>query len=182
MKIVLTGPSEILFLYHCTTRCFEHLRKFVLLTVTCLLPVRKRDLHSETEDRVMPPVSDEEPGLGQEGTLNRADCLCPICLEIFLEPVTLPCTHTFCKPCFLETVDKANICCPLCRKRVSTWARLNSRNKTLVNTELWRRIQDAFPTQCQRRLNGVGEEEEDVNGKLDVQYVLCKSPMHRVVF
>ncbi|MCI4385951.1 hypothetical protein PGIGA_G00056560 [Pangasianodon gigas] len=110
----------------------------------------------------MPPVSEEDPELGQEGKLKRADCLCPVCLEIFLEPVTLPCTHTFCKPCFLETVDKANICCPLCRKRVSTWARLNGRNKTLVNTELWRRIQDAFPTQCQRRLNGV-DEEEDVN-------------------
>ncbi|KAI5099039.1 E3 ubiquitin-protein ligase rnf168 isoform X1, partial [Silurus meridionalis] len=110
----------------------------------------------------MPPVSEEDLELGQDGKLKRVDCLCPICLEIFLEPVTLPCTHTFCKPCFLETVDKANICCPLCRKRVSTWARLNGRNKTLVNAELWRRIQDAFPTQCQRRLNGV-DEEEDMN-------------------
>ncbi|XP_027000730.2 E3 ubiquitin-protein ligase rnf168 isoform X1 [Tachysurus fulvidraco] len=110
----------------------------------------------------MPPVSGEDTELVQDGKLNRADCLCPICLEIFLEPVTLPCAHTFCKPCFLETVDKANICCPLCRKRVSTWARLNGRNKTLVNAELWRRIQDTFPTQCQRRLNGV-DEEEDVN-------------------
>lgn len=113
---------------------------------------------------MMPPVSGEEPELGQEGNLNQADCLCPICLEIFLEPVTLPCTHTFCKPCFLETVDKANICCPLCRKRVSTWARLNGRNKTLVNAELWGRIQDAFPTQCQRRLNGV-EDDEDMTSK-----------------
>ncbi|KAI4901366.1 hypothetical protein NFI96_014161 [Prochilodus magdalenae] len=110
----------------------------------------------------MPPVSEEETELVQEGSgkLTRADCLCPICLEIFLEPVTLPCAHTFCKPCFLETVDKANMCCPLCRKRVSTWARLNGRNKTLVNLELWKRIQDAFPTQCQRRLNGIDEEEE----------------------
>ncbi|XP_072547931.1 E3 ubiquitin-protein ligase rnf168 [Salminus brasiliensis] len=112
----------------------------------------------------MPPVSEVElePELVQEGSgqLTRADCLCPICLEIFLEPVTLPCAHTFCKPCFLETVDKANMCCPLCRKRVSTWARLNGRKKTLVNVELWKRIQDAFPIQCQRRLNGVDEEEE----------------------
>uniref|UniRef100_A0A8B9HML2 RING-type E3 ubiquitin transferase n=1 Tax=Astyanax mexicanus TaxID=7994 RepID=A0A8B9HML2_ASTMX len=94
----------------------------------------------------------------QQVPLTRADCLCPICLEIFLEPVTLPCEHTFCKPCFLETVDKANMCCPLCRKRVSTWARLNTRKKTLVNVELWKRIQKAFPVQCQRRLNGVEED------------------------
>lgn len=113
----------------------------------------------------MPPVSEVEPKpelvQGASGQLTRADCLCPICLEIFLEPVTLPCEHTFCKPCFLETVDKANMCCPLCRKRVSTWARLNARKKTLVNVELWKRIQNAFPVQCQRRLNGVEEEQEE---------------------
>lgn len=97
---------------------------------------------------------------GGAGGLSRADCLCPVCLEIFLEPVTLPCAHTFCKPCFLETVDKANLCCPLCRKRVSTWARHNGRNKTLVNGELWRRVQAAFPMQCQRRLSGQEEEDE----------------------
>lgn len=118
----------------------------------------------------MPPVSQVDLEMGKEGKLNQADCLCPICLEIFLEPVTLPCTHTFCKPCFLETVDKANICCPLCRKRVSTWARLNGRNKTLVNAELWRRIQDTFPTQCQRRLNGV-DDDEDMNSKCTIIYM-----------
>ncbi|KAK1786070.1 hypothetical protein P4O66_017803 [Electrophorus voltai] len=111
----------------------------------------------------MPPVSEADVQLVHEGPgkLVLADCLCPVCLEIFLEPVTLPCTHTFCKPCFLETVDKANMCCPLCRKRVSTWARHNGRNKTLVNMELWRRIQEAFPAQCQRRLNGV--DGDDMN-------------------
>ncbi|XP_050985308.1 E3 ubiquitin-protein ligase rnf168 [Labeo rohita] len=112
----------------------------------------------------MPPVSGVGTGPIEEssGGLKRSDCLCPVCLDIFLEPVTLPCMHTFCKPCFLETVDKANMCCPLCRKRVSTWARLNSRNKTLVNVELWRRIQDAFPTQCERRVQGIEDDDDAV--------------------
>ncbi|XP_073674136.1 E3 ubiquitin-protein ligase rnf168 [Garra rufa] len=112
----------------------------------------------------MAPVSGVETGPIEEssGGLKRSDCLCPVCMDIFLEPVTLPCTHTFCKPCFLETVDKSNMCCPLCRKRVSTWARLNSRNKTLVNVELWRRIQDAFPTQCERRVQGIDEDDDAV--------------------
>ncbi|XP_016331347.1 E3 ubiquitin-protein ligase RNF168-like [Sinocyclocheilus anshuiensis] len=112
----------------------------------------------------MPPVSGLDTGLLEEssGGLKRSDCLCPVCLDIFLEPVTLPCMHTFCKPCFLETVDKSNMCCPLCRKRVSTWARLNSRNKTLVNVELWRLIQDAFPTQCERRVQGIEDDDDAV--------------------
>ncbi|KAI7800915.1 E3 ubiquitin-protein ligase rnf168 [Triplophysa rosa] len=111
----------------------------------------------------MPPVSEVDTGPVEEssGGLTRSDCVCPICLDILLEPVTLPCTHTFCKPCFLETVDKSNMCCPLCRKRVSTWARLHSRNKTLINMELWKRIQNAFPEQCERRLQGI--EDDDVS-------------------
>ncbi|XP_016103258.1 E3 ubiquitin-protein ligase RNF168-like [Sinocyclocheilus grahami] len=112
----------------------------------------------------MPPVSGLDTGPLEEssGGLKHSDCLCPVCLDIFLEPVTLPCMHTFCKPCFMETVDKSNICCPLCRKRVSTWARLNSRNKTLVNVELWRRVQDAFPAQCERRAQGVEDDDDAV--------------------
>lgn len=38
-------------------------------------------------------VSDRRRGPG----LSLEDCRCPVCLEIFMEPVTLPCTHTFCK-------------------------------------------------------------------------------------
>ncbi|KAK9520332.1 hypothetical protein VZT92_020226 [Zoarces viviparus] len=105
-------------------------------------------------------VSDREER-SRRGALSLDDCRCPVCLEIFMEPVTLPCTHTFCKVCFLESVDKATLCCPLCRKRVSTWARLNSRKNTLVDQQLWDQIQTCFPLQCQRRLNGQDATEED---------------------
>ncbi|XP_061733662.1 E3 ubiquitin-protein ligase rnf168-like isoform X2 [Nerophis ophidion] len=97
-------------------------------------------------------------------TLSFDDCVCPVCLEMFLEPVTLPCTHTFCKVCFLESVDKSTLCCPLCRKRVSTWARQNNKNKTLVNEQLWRQIQISFPQHCQRRLCGQDAITEDEVG------------------
>ncbi|KAK1168662.1 E3 ubiquitin-protein ligase rnf168-like [Acipenser oxyrinchus oxyrinchus] len=113
----------------------------------------------------MPQVSLDE--------LSQADCVCPICLEIFLEPVTLPCDHTFCKPCFQQTVDKSNLCCPLCRKRVSTWARLHARNKTLVNEELWGRVQKAFPVHCQRRLSGQDLDDATLNALIP-QPQLCK--------
>ncbi|XP_013887498.1 E3 ubiquitin-protein ligase RNF168 [Austrofundulus limnaeus] len=110
----------------------------------------------------MSPLSgvDMDTGGDRESTLTRDDCLCPVCLEIFMEPVTLPCTHTFCKTCFLESVDKSTLCCPLCRKRVSTWARLNSRRNTLVDQQLWTRIQNSFPQQCQRRLSGQDTDDE----------------------
>uniref|UniRef100_A0A3P8VN83 RING-type E3 ubiquitin transferase n=1 Tax=Cynoglossus semilaevis TaxID=244447 RepID=A0A3P8VN83_CYNSE len=101
-----------------------------------------------------------------------------ICLEIFLEPVTLPCTHTFCKDCFLESVDKAALSCPLCRRRVSTWVRANSRNNTLVNEQLWQRIQISFPQQCERRRVGQAPEDEFGGGQ---QYLLGQRGRPKIV-
>lgn len=96
-----------------------------------------------------------------DASLHAYDYICPVCREIFLEPVTLPCNHTLCNPCFQLTVEKASLCCPLCRRRVSSWARYHSRRSTLINLQLWKRIQQDFPEECQRRANGQDVEIED---------------------
>ncbi|XP_064373230.1 E3 ubiquitin-protein ligase RNF168 isoform X2 [Dromaius novaehollandiae] len=95
-----------------------------------------------------------------EAPLSLADCLCQICMEIFVEPVTLPCNHTLCNSCFQLTVEKASLCCPFCRRRVSSWARYNARRNTLINWELWERIQKNYPKECERRINGQDLEDE----------------------
>uniref|UniRef100_A0A1W7RE22 RING-type E3 ubiquitin transferase n=1 Tax=Agkistrodon contortrix contortrix TaxID=8713 RepID=A0A1W7RE22_AGKCO len=89
-----------------------------------------------------------------EPPLSLSDCHCNICMDIFVEPVTLPCHHTLCNACFQLTVEKASLCCPFCRRRVSSWARYNSRNNTLINLELWEKIKKHFPEECQRKING----------------------------
>ncbi|XP_063771647.1 E3 ubiquitin-protein ligase RNF168 [Pseudophryne corroboree] len=98
--------------------------------------------------------------------LPRSECLCGICREIFLEPVTLPCKHTLCHPCFKMTVEKASLCCPFCRMRVSTWARHNTRSGTLVNLELWNVIQSQYPEDCRRRASGQDTEEDEFEDDL----------------
>ncbi|NXC20412.1 RN168 ligase, partial [Corythaeola cristata] len=95
-----------------------------------------------------------------EAPLALSDCLCQICMEIFVEPVTLPCNHTLCNSCFQLTVEKASLCCPFCRRRVSSWARYNARRNTLINWELWEKIQKNYPKECERRINGQDLEEE----------------------
>ncbi|NXO98953.1 RN168 ligase, partial [Certhia brachydactyla] len=95
-----------------------------------------------------------------KATLSLSDCLCQICMEIFVEPVTLPCSHTLCNSCFQMTVEKASLCCPFCRRRVSSWARYNTRRNTLVNWELWEKIQKNYPEECERRINGQDLDEE----------------------
>ncbi|KFZ57144.1 E3 ubiquitin-protein ligase RNF168, partial [Antrostomus carolinensis] len=95
-----------------------------------------------------------------EAPLSLSDCLCQICMDIFVEPVTLPCNHTLCNSCFQLTVEKASLCCPFCRRRVSSWARYNARRNTLINWELWEKIQKNYPKECERRINGQDLEEE----------------------
>ena len=45
--------------------------------------------------------------------LSITDCSCPICLEILIEPVVLPCKHELCLPCFKDMMDQTNFLCPL---------------------------------------------------------------------
>ncbi|XP_029979159.1 E3 ubiquitin-protein ligase TRIM21-like isoform X2 [Sphaeramia orbicularis] len=43
--------------------------------------------------------------------------LCSICLDVFTDPVTIPCGHNFCKSCITEHWDNNNnYQCPLCKK------------------------------------------------------------------
>jgi hypothetical protein len=37
---------------------------------------------------------------GQEERIDLSDLMCPICLSIFIEPVSMPCQHVLCMPCF----------------------------------------------------------------------------------
>ncbi|KAL2095915.1 hypothetical protein ACEWY4_008063 [Coilia grayii] len=116
-------------------------------------------------------------GLGQRGRTRPATvpCLrtparvptieevrCPVCLDILLEPVTMPCRHSVCLHCFERTVE-FSLCCPRCRCNVSSWARKQSREKSLVNTELWDMVRKSYPDKCKRRMEqrsgeAVGEE------------------------
>ncbi|XP_074085156.1 E3 ubiquitin-protein ligase RNF168-like [Macrotis lagotis] len=75
-----------------------------------------------------------------EAPLRLSDCLCAICTEILQEPVSLPCGHTLCLSCFQQTIQKTSLCCPFCRRRVSSWARARARQNTLVDRELRRRL------------------------------------------
>ncbi|KAM9334601.1 E3 ubiquitin-protein ligase TRIM21-like [Symphorus nematophorus] len=49
--------------------------------------------------------------------LSEDQFLCSICLDVFTDPVTIPCGHNFCKNCITEHWDINVQCqCPLCNK------------------------------------------------------------------
>ncbi|KAM6970140.1 E3 ubiquitin-protein ligase RNF169 [Aplochiton taeniatus] len=84
--------------------------------------------------------------------LTLEEARCPVCSEILLEPVTMPCSHSVCLHCFKRTVELISLCCPLCRLRVSSWARKQSRQKSLVNTDLWDMVKKSYPDRCKNRM------------------------------
>ncbi len=98
---------------------------------------------------------------GSSPTLNLSisDCTCPICLEILVEPVVLPCKHELCLPCFSGMTDKTNFLCPMCRMRISTWSRTATNTNTLVNIERWNQIKKAFPNEVNDRIEGKSAEK-----------------------
>ena len=71
---------------------------------------------------------------------------CPICFFILIEPVSLPCLHRLCLACFDKQVEEVNYTCPICRHRISNWARIVSRENNLVDETLWGDIQRRFPS------------------------------------
>uniref|UniRef100_A0A8D0NAQ6 RING-type E3 ubiquitin transferase n=1 Tax=Sus scrofa TaxID=9823 RepID=A0A8D0NAQ6_PIG len=83
----------------------------------------------------------------------------PDLAEILLEPVTLPCNHTLCKPCFQWTVEKADLFCPFCCRWVSLWTQHHARTNSLVNMELWKIIQKHYPKEGKLRASGQESEE-----------------------
>ncbi|CDQ99752.1 unnamed protein product, partial [Oncorhynchus mykiss] len=48
--------------------------------------------------------------------LSEEQFLCSICLDVFTEPVSIPCGHNFCKACITKYWDRDDLCqCPMCK-------------------------------------------------------------------
>nr|XP_040026222.1 nuclear factor 7, brain-like [Gasterosteus aculeatus aculeatus] len=48
-----------------------------------------------------------------------ADLCCPVCHEVFRDPVVLSCSHSFCKVCLKSWWREKQAQCPVCRRRSS---------------------------------------------------------------
>ncbi|XP_054871047.1 E3 ubiquitin-protein ligase TRIM39 isoform X3 [Amphiprion ocellaris] len=51
--------------------------------------------------------------------LSKEQLLCPICLDLFNQPVTTPCGHNFCRECIQRYWQSANLAqCPMCKHKL----------------------------------------------------------------
>lgn len=66
---------------------------------------------TDKKKRVAPPISSQsEPTKKLRKSLE-----CTFCGDIWLDPITIKCGHTFCKLCLCKLGDSANRSCPFCR-------------------------------------------------------------------
>uniref|UniRef100_A0A3Q3EVZ9 Tripartite motif-containing protein 35-like n=1 Tax=Labrus bergylta TaxID=56723 RepID=A0A3Q3EVZ9_9LABR len=77
------------------------------------------------------------------------DLSCPVCLDIFKDPVTLSCFHNFCKDCLQNSwKEKENKECPLCKRRHSKDIPLDFALKNLCESFVQERDQRASEDLC----------------------------------
>lgn len=110
--------------------------------------------------------------ISQSKKLNFQDVLCPICREIYIEPISLPCKHVVCLQCLERTVEINSLVCPICRTRIGTFLRLAKSLKKIVDQSFWQRLKKQFPSEIQKKLNG---EEDAVPEGIKVSVCLRTS-------
>ncbi|KAH8895077.1 ATP-dependent protease La domain-containing protein [Thozetella sp. PMI_491] len=74
--------------------------------VTSTTPITKE--HDDFDAAVLEQV--------KEATRPEMDC--HVCYALFLDPVTTPCGHTYCRSCLQRVMDHAKIC-PVCRRELT---------------------------------------------------------------
>ena len=61
--------------------------------------------------------------MASRASLSEEDFSCPVCCDIYRDPVILLCSHSFCRVCLQQFWKQKGICeCPVCRRRASRTA------------------------------------------------------------
>ncbi|BGP26126.1 hypothetical protein JCM10295v2_005069 [Rhodotorula toruloides] len=83
------------------------------------------------------------------------ECECQVCFQLFHEPVTSPCGHSFCRQCLARSYDHSDKC-PLCRSDLPPLAYFRWQRPNIALTKI---IETALPQQAAERAAAVKEEE-----------------------
>lgn len=117
-------------------------------------PVLTKLIAKERKQHVVLPTTSKEldPSSTADDTppppIDISDFECPLCFQVYLQPVTTPCGHVFCKQCLFRAFQHSSSC-PLCRFKIDPT--LNQ--KYSVNIVLMNVIEKYFPKEHRERVS-----------------------------
>ncbi|XP_076125673.1 E3 ubiquitin/ISG15 ligase TRIM25-like isoform X2 [Alosa pseudoharengus] len=99
-------------------------------------------------------------------SINQYICMCPICLDLLTDPVTLNCGHNYCtgciKGCWDQEDQKGVYSCPQCRQTFTPRPVLNKNNFVAELVEQFRKtLIQGRPTASPQCFAGPGDVECD---------------------
>eukprot|EP00026_Physarum_polycephalum_P011590 Phypoly_transcript_11825.p1 GENE.Phypoly_transcript_11825~~Phypoly_transcript_11825.p1 ORF type:complete len:262 (+),score=53.89 Phypoly_transcript_11825:186-971(+) len=97
--------------------------------------------------------------------IDISDFECPLCFQVYLQPVTTPCGHVFCKQCLFRAFQHS-CSCPLCRFKIDP----SLNQKYSVNIVLMNVIEKYFPKEHRERVSqeeSIEKTEEPLKNERD---------------
>ncbi|XP_032442200.1 zinc-binding protein A33-like [Xiphophorus hellerii] len=80
----------------------------------CQIQVRRRSESKSTEEN---KLEAEINKMASNVPQSEAECTCPVCCDIFTDPVLLLCGHSFCQHCLQEWWRQSSLrTCPVCKE------------------------------------------------------------------
>ncbi|KAM9843605.1 E3 ubiquitin-protein ligase TRIM35-like [Aulostomus maculatus] len=112
----------------------------------------------------------------RSGSMLEEELSCPVCCEIFKDPVVLKCSHSFCRACLQQfwNKKKARRECPVCRRKCSlTEPTVSLALKNVADTFL--REQELKTTTAGTGVGGIGDPvvEEKCSTHGEVLKLFC---------
>ncbi|XP_063327008.1 E3 ubiquitin-protein ligase TRIM21-like [Pelmatolapia mariae] len=99
--------------------------------------------------------------------LSEDQFLCSICLEVFIDPVSTPCGHNFCKNCISQHWDISDRCqCPMCKKVFETRPELH------INTFI-SDVVSQFRREAQQKVSSSSSSEQQAAKPGEVPCDIC---------
>lgn len=104
-----------------------------------------------------------------ESLRNELDC--QICYSLILDPVTIPCGHTFCQNCVARILDHSSLC-PACRRKIGL-PPSSIQSRKLVNGRIAGLVDLLYPGQVAARRSALIQEESGLNSADTVPLFVC---------
>ncbi|KAF8865863.1 LON-domain-containing protein [Acephala macrosclerotiorum] len=102
--------------------------------------------------------------------VTRDELDCQICRNIYLDPYTTTCGHTFCRKC-IQSVLENSLFCPTCRRNQELATTIRSKNPP-INLSLARMISGLCPEAMALRAD-ISLDEEFTKPELDTPLFIC---------